>query len=49
VRAKQIFSRPAQRFRPDLNGSGLPEKVLFAFEPTSFFGVYRMEEFFFSS
>jgi len=27
----------------------LPEKALFAFEPTSYFGVYRMEEFFFSS
>jgi peptide/nickel transport system substrate-binding protein len=27
----------------------VPEKALFAFEPTSYFGVYRMEEFFFSS
>ena len=26
----------------------VPEKALFAFEPTSYFGVYRMEEFFFS-
>ncbi|MBV9976131.1 MAG: ABC transporter substrate-binding protein [Hyphomicrobiales bacterium] len=26
----------------------VPEKGIFAFEPTSYFGVYRMEEFFFS-
>ncbi|MFI5013762.1 MAG: ABC transporter substrate-binding protein [Hyphomicrobiales bacterium] len=26
----------------------VPEKALFAFEPTSYFGVYRMDEFFFS-
>ena len=26
----------------------VPEKALYAFEPTSYFGVYRMEEFFFT-
>jgi peptide/nickel transport system substrate-binding protein len=54
IHAKNIFSigtvtRELQPIVVSKRLHNVPEKVLFAFEPTSYFGVYRMEEFFFSN
>ena len=54
INAKNVFSigtvtRALQPVVVSKQLKNVPEKALFAFEPTSYFGVYRMEEFFFSS
>jgi peptide/nickel transport system substrate-binding protein len=51
--AKNVFSigtvtRELQPIVVSTRLHNVPEKALFAFEPTSYFGVYRMGEFFFS-
>jgi peptide/nickel transport system substrate-binding protein len=53
INAKQMFSigTVTGELQPVVVSNRLrnvPEKVPFAFEPTAYFGVYRMEEFFFS-
>jgi len=53
INAKNIFNigTVARELQPVVVSNKLhnvPEKALFAFEPTSYFGVYRMEEFFFT-
>jgi peptide/nickel transport system substrate-binding protein len=53
LNAKDVFSvgTVAGELQPIVVSNrlhNLPEKAVFAFEPTSYFGVYRMEEFFFS-
>jgi peptide/nickel transport system substrate-binding protein len=53
INAKQMFSigtvtRELQPVVVSKRLHNVPEKVPFAFEPTAYFGVYRMEEFFFS-
>ncbi|SDQ93946.1 peptide/nickel transport system substrate-binding protein [Rhizobiales bacterium GAS191] len=53
INAKNVFSigtvtRELQPVVVSKRLRNVPEKALFAFEPTSYFGVYRMEEFFFS-
>jgi peptide/nickel transport system substrate-binding protein len=53
INAKNIFNigTVARELQPVVVSNKLhnvPEKALFAFEPTSYFGVYRMEEFFFA-
>jgi peptide/nickel transport system substrate-binding protein len=53
INAKNVFSigtvsRELQPVVVSTRLRNVPEKALFAFEPTSYFGVYRMEEFFFS-
>jgi peptide/nickel transport system substrate-binding protein len=53
INAKEMFSigTVARELQPVVVSTRLhnvPEKALFAYEPTSYFGVYRMEEFFFS-
>jgi peptide/nickel transport system substrate-binding protein len=52
IHARNVFSigtvtRELQPIVASQHLRNVPEKVLFAFEPTSYFGVYRMEEFFF--
>ncbi len=53
INAKNVFSigtvsRELQPVVVSKRLRNVPEKALFAFEPTSYFGVYRMDEFFFS-
>jgi peptide/nickel transport system substrate-binding protein len=53
INAKNVFSigtvtRELQPVVVSTRLRNVPEKALFAFEPTSYFGVYRMDEFFFS-
>jgi peptide/nickel transport system substrate-binding protein len=53
INAKNTFNigTVARELQPVVVSNKLhnvPEKALFAFEPTSYFGVYRMEEFFFT-
>ena len=53
INAKSVFSigtvtRELQPIVVSNRLHNVPEKALFAFEPTSYFGVYRMDEFFFS-
>ncbi len=53
INAKNVFSigTVTRELQPVVVSNRLhnvPEKAIFAFEPTSYFGVYRMEEFFFS-
>jgi len=53
INAQNVFSigtvtRELQPIVVSKRLRNVPEKALFAFEPTSYFGVYRMEEFFFS-
>ena len=53
INAKQMFSigTVTGELQPVVVSKRLrnvPEKAPFAFEPTAYFGVYRMEEFFFS-
>ena len=53
INAENVFSigtvtRELQPVVVSKRLQNVPEKALFAFEPTSYFGVYRMDEFFFS-
>ena len=53
INAQEVFSigtvtRELQPVVVSKRLRNVPEKALFAFEPTSYFGVYRMDEFFFS-
>jgi len=53
INAKNVFSigtvtRELQPIVVSTRLRNVPEKALFAFEPTSYFGVYRMDEFFYS-
>ncbi|SDR64333.1 peptide/nickel transport system substrate-binding protein [Rhizobiales bacterium GAS113] len=53
INAEQLFSigtvtRELQPVVVSKRLRNVPDKALFAFEPTAYFGVYRMEEFFFS-
>jgi peptide/nickel transport system substrate-binding protein len=53
LNAKNVFSigTVTRELQPVVVSNRLhnvPEKAIFAFEPTSYFGVYRMEEFFFT-
>jgi peptide/nickel transport system substrate-binding protein len=53
INAKNVFSigtvtRELQPIVVSTRLRNVPEKALFAFEPTAYFGVYRMDEFFYS-